>query len=193
MGREADELGLARLADRVGRFLELLAGDHVDRFVDGALVAQPVDEEEVDVVGPQRGKPLVDHAEHFAGRARHVFGDEDDFLANLRVLLKPLLEVLLGAVDLGRVEDPDAVGIGDPEDAFVAPDRSGLEHRDFDAGLAQLALGKHGGLRDQLLPWQPASNSRPRPSPAHRPGETCGDRSGPFRRVAIAFDSSLFG
>ena len=77
-----------------------------------ALVTQAVDEEQVDVVGPQSGQPLVDHAEQSFGRARHVFGDEDDLLADLGVLIEPLLEVLFGAVQLGRVEDADAVGEG---------------------------------------------------------------------------------
>ena len=56
----------------------------IDRFVDGAPVAQAVDEEEVNVVGPQRRQPLIDHFEHFFGRARHVLGDDDDFFADLR-------------------------------------------------------------------------------------------------------------
>ena len=51
--READEPGLARLPERVGSLLELLALDHVDRVVELVLVSQPVDEEQVDVVGPR--------------------------------------------------------------------------------------------------------------------------------------------
>ncbi len=120
-----------------------------------ALVSQAVNEEQIDVVGAERGQPLVDHRSMSLGAARHVFGDEDDFLADLRVLFKPFLEILLGAVQLGRVEDPDAVGIGDPEDAFIAPDRARLEHRNLDTGLAQLPRGSTAVFATSSCPGRP--------------------------------------
>ena len=53
-------LRLARLPDRLGRLLELLALDQVDGVVERVVVAEAVDEEEVDVVGAQRRQPLVE-------------------------------------------------------------------------------------------------------------------------------------
>ena len=50
------------------------------------------------------------------GRSRQVLGDEEDLLADLGLLLEPLLEVGLGAVGLGGVEAADALGEGEPED-----------------------------------------------------------------------------
>ncbi len=53
VGGEAENT-LARLADRLGRLLELLPLDEVDRLVERVLIAEAVDEVEVDVVGAER-------------------------------------------------------------------------------------------------------------------------------------------
>ena len=111
------------------------------------VVAQAVDEEEIDVVGRQGGEPLVEHPQHLLGRARVVLGDQDDLLANLGSPLEPLLESGLGAVHLGRVEGADAGCVRQPDQAFedallAQSPGSHLQHGDFEAGLAQLSLGQ---------------------------------------------------
>ncbi len=95
------------------------------------------------------------------------------------ILLEPLLEVGLGAVDLGGVEEPDAAGEGEPEDAIrrsarIAPCSS---MRDLDAGLAQLPL------RERAAAWRqpPAPASRGRRI-ASRPSRS---RAGLEERAAI--------
>ena len=111
------------------------------------VVAEPVDEEEVDVVGPQGRQPLVEHLQHLLGAWGLVLGDQDDLLADLGGLLEPLLEAGLGAVSIGGVERADPAGEGQPEQAVEDPalaqgPGAHLEHGDLDAGLAELPLGE---------------------------------------------------
>ena len=115
VAREAEELRLARLADRVGRLLEFLALDEVDGVVEAVVVAEAVDEEQVDVVDAQGREPFVEHRQHVLRGLGIVLGDQDDLLADLGRLLEPLLEAGLGAVHLGGVEGADAAGVGQPE------------------------------------------------------------------------------
>ena len=56
MGRDADEARLARLANRVGRLLELAALDEVNRVVERVIVAEAVNEEEVQIIGSHVGQ-----------------------------------------------------------------------------------------------------------------------------------------
>ena len=156
VGREAEELRLARLPDRLGRLLELLALDEVHGLVERVVVAEPVDEVEVDVVGPQGGQPLVDRLQHLLGRGDLVLGDQDDLLANLGGLLEPLLEAGLGAVEIGGVERADAAGEGQPEQAvehasLAEGPGAHLEQGHLDAGLAELPLGENRRLGRGVL------------------------------------------
>ena len=50
------------------------------------------------------------------GRSRQVLGDEEDLLADVGLLLEPVLEVGLGLVAFRGVEAADALGVGEPED-----------------------------------------------------------------------------
>ena len=149
MGRDADQASLARLADGVGRFLELAALHEADRLVERVVVSEAVNEEEVEVVGSHRGQALLELAHDLAGRARQVFGDHEDFLANLGRLLEPELEVGLGLVFLGSVEAANALGVGELENPLdsLPPTRSGVENRDIDSRLAQGPPGNRQGLR----------------------------------------------
>ena len=113
--------GLPRFADGVGGLLEFLAGNEVDRLIELPPVAQAVDEEEIDVIGPQRRQALVDHFQKIFRGPRHVLGDKEDLLANLGGLREPSLEERLGAVDLGGIEQANAVGESLREDVSVLP------------------------------------------------------------------------
>ena len=121
VARDADQPGLARLADGVGGLLELAALDEVQGLVERVVVAEAVDEEEIDVVGAHVGQPLVELAHDFRGRPRQVLGDDEDLLADLGLLLEPELEVGLGLVLLRGVEAADPLGVGVPEDPLDAP------------------------------------------------------------------------
>ena len=88
VGRDADEPGLARLLGRLRRLLQLLALDHGDGVVERVVVAEAVDEEQVDVVGPERRQPLVEHPHELGGGLGRVLGDEEDLLADRGVLLR---------------------------------------------------------------------------------------------------------
>ncbi len=141
-----------------------------------------MDEEEVDVVGPQGLQPLIDHLQEVGWLAGHVLGDQDDLLADRRVLFEPLLEVDLGPVDLGGVEEANAAREGEAEDAFRARPPGGplLEERDLDPGLAQLPLGQYReptlGLRGGVLRFRAGSQ-------AHASGRR--HRAGLEERAAI--------
>ncbi len=135
----------------VDDLFQLLAFHQIDGGVELVHVAESVNEEEIDVVGPQRRQPLVDHLQHFARHLRHVLGDEEDLLANLGFGVKPPFKTGLSAINLGCVENANAVGVCRTQDAFVAPDRTLLEDRDLDAGLPQLALGEDWIFRNQVL------------------------------------------
>ncbi len=54
VGRDADEPGFPRLLGRLRRLLQLLALDHGHRVVEAVVIAEAVDEEQVDVVGTER-------------------------------------------------------------------------------------------------------------------------------------------
>ena len=58
VAREADELRLARLADRLGDLPEIAAPRPLESVVEVA-VAQRVHEDQVDVVGLERGEPAA--------------------------------------------------------------------------------------------------------------------------------------
>ena len=124
------------------------------------VVAEAVDEEEVDVVGPQ-GLPAAGRAS--SASARGACGvslvTRKICLRTSGVLLEPLLEAGLGAVDLGGVEEADAVGEGEPEQAVGRScTRSLFEHRDLDAGLAQLPLGSTASRA--TTSWAPEAGAR---------------------------------
>ena len=121
----------------------------LDRLVERVVVAEAVDEEEVDVVGAHVGQPLVELAHDLAGRTREVLGDDEDLLADVGLLLEPLAEVGLGLVCLGGVEAADALGVRVPEDPLEspAPARPRVEDGDVDSGLAQRPPGDRQRLR----------------------------------------------
>ena len=100
MGRDADKARLARLANRVGRLLELAALDEVYRLVQRVVVSEAVNEEEVQIVGPHVGQALVELSHDLGRGLREVLGDHEDLLADLGLLLEPELEVGLGLVAL---------------------------------------------------------------------------------------------
>ncbi len=113
-------------------------------------------EVKVDVVGRKRREPLVEHAEHFLGRAGFVLGDQDNLLAYFGRLLEPLLEAGFGAVSLGRVERANAAGVGQADQAvehaaFPQGPRAHFEHGDFKPGLAELSFRKDGSFRRCVL------------------------------------------
>ena len=165
VGREADELRLARLADRLGRLLEFLPLDEVDGVVERVVVAEAVDEEEVDVVGAQGLEPRGRASPACPSGPGIVLGDQDDLLADLGRLLEPLLEAGLGAVDLGGVEGADAAGVGQPEqpleDAVAArapvPISSMVISRPV---LPSFRLGRTGVLA--AASWASAPGAAPR-------------------------------
>ena len=113
------------------------------------------------------------------------------------VLLEPLLEAGLGAVGLGGVEGADAAGVGEPEQAVEdaalaqAPVPM-LEHRDLDAGLAQLPLGERPASW-RRRPAPPAPEAAPRAEAvASAPAWRNVRRSVRFvSSWAIALDSSM--
>ena len=90
-------------------FISLLLGQF------DLAAAQPVEEEEVDIVGTQRCEPLVDLLEHVAGLADAVLGGQEDLLADLGHGREPFLERVLGPVGRGRVEIANAPTVGVPE------------------------------------------------------------------------------
>ena len=65
--READELGLARLPDRVGGLAEFLALEELDALVDGVVVAHAVEEVGVNRVQFQGRQPLVELGDELLG------------------------------------------------------------------------------------------------------------------------------
>ena len=144
------------------------------------VVAQPVDEEEVDVVGPQGRQPLVDHLEHLRRRCGMSLVTRKISLRTSGVLLEPLLEVGLGAVDLGGVERRGcrwrrrAGGSRSTLGPRTAPCSSIVISTpvlpSFRRGQRLRLRG--GGILALRRRWP---GSRPRPSRARRPGGTCGD------------------
>ena len=114
--READEFRLARLADRLGGFLEFLALGPFDLGCD-VVIADGVNENQIDVIGLKGLEPLVQPIDHLSRRAGMVLGDQKQFLANLRHCLHPAADRGLGAVALGRIDVADSVSPGEPEDA----------------------------------------------------------------------------
>ena len=120
------------------------------------VVAQAVDEEQVNVVGRKRLQPAVEHGQQILRGAGVVLGDQDDLLADIRILLKPPLEAGLGAIHPGGVERADPLGVrlaDQPLEGTALAQGSGahLEHRDLKAGLAEFPLGQDRRLGGGVL------------------------------------------
>ena len=143
VGREADKLRLARLADRLGSLLELAAPGPARLDLE-VLLSQGVEEEQVDVIGLERLEPLVELPEELRGRIGPVLGHQEELVARHGGRLHPPADHRLGAVGLGRVDITDAVGPGEAEQPLAARAHPGAEgeHRHIDPRAAQLAAGE---------------------------------------------------
>ena len=177
-----------RIASAVS--LNSLLGDEVDRFVELPPVAQPVDEEEIDVISPERREPLVDHFQEIFGGPRHVLGDEDDLLANLGGLLEPILE------KRSRCRRPWRCRRGErrwrrPAGECGPGPRTAplLEDGDLDAGLPQLSPGERRRL-GRFLACDTRCDARGRGG-CHRSGLEKLATIGPIHLVVAHLDRLL--
>ena len=147
VGRQPKQLELARLLGRVGRQLQFLALEELERRVD-AVVTEAVDEEEIDIICAHRRAALVDHAPQLARDVRGLvlLRDDEDLLADGGLLLKPGLEVGFGLVGSGGVEgaDPLTVRVAEQAADAASPPGADVQQGDLGAGLAEGSLGKGG-------------------------------------------------
>ena len=140
--------------------------------------SEAVEEQEVDVVGPQPGEPLVDLLQHVGGLAHAALGGQEDVLADLGHGLEPVVEDDLGVgVPLGGVEVADALAIGVPQEPFERrrlADGPLVEEGDLDAGLAQTPRGQDRLVLARLLLIGAPPRRSPRQARRHgrrrRPG-----------------------
>ena len=179
VAREADEAGLARLLDGLDRVLEFLALGPFQRSFAVLAGADPVDEQQVDVVGLERLQPLVELGDELAvALPRVVLGDEEDVLAHGGVGRQPLGDGGLGAVAVGGVEGADALLIREAQELRGAGALPGaeVEHGQVDAGLAERASGERRLRRGGSGGLAPVRQGH---------GGGTGDRAGPDEISAV--------
>ena len=170
VGREADELDLARLLEGLDGLLHLLALGPVD-----LAGAEAVEEEQVDVVGAEPLEALVELLEHVDGSRTWLLVARKMFLRTSGSASNHSPEDALGVlVALGGVEVADAFLIREAEQPVRArrlADGPLVEDRHLDARLAQ-----HPGRQHRLVlaglslgSWMVAGPG-PRPRPTYRQG-----------------------
>ena len=148
VGGKAHEPYLAGFLDGLDFCFHLPALDPLD-----LAAAQAVVVEQVDVVGAERREPLIDVLEDVADRPDRLLGRQEDLFAHLGHFREPFLEPRLGAIHLGGVEEPDALGESraeQPVHETSHPQSAGVEDCYLHAGLAEDPLG-HGGDFGRVL------------------------------------------
>ena len=116
VAREADELALPDFLIASAVSLEFLALGQLERIVGAVVVADAVDEEQVDVVGLQGGEPLVELRDQLL-RATWAWSlvTRKISLRTSGIALKPAGDGRLRTVGIGRVEVAEPIGVGEPE------------------------------------------------------------------------------